>query len=50
MLGQYPPAAEIPSVPPHTIRENTELYDFELTEDEMARIDALERNEKHDWY
>lgn len=32
------------------IRENTELYDFELTEDEMARIGALDRNEKHDWY
>ena len=35
---------------PDHIRENTELYDFELTEDEMARIGALDRNEKHDWY
>ncbi len=35
---------------PDHIRENTELYDFELTEDEMARIGVLDRNEKHDWY
>lgn len=35
---------------PDHIRENTELYDFELSEDEMERINALDRNEKHDWY
>ncbi len=35
---------------PDHIRENTELFDFELTEEEMARINALDRNEKHDWY
>lgn len=35
---------------PEHIRENTELFDFELTDDEMARINALDRNEKHDWY
>ena len=35
---------------PDHIQENTELYDFELTEVEMARINALNRNEKHDWY
>ena len=35
---------------PDHIRENTELYDFELTDEEMARINALDRNEKHDWY
>lgn len=35
---------------PDHIRENTELYHFSLTEDEMARIGALDRNEKHDWY
>lgn len=35
---------------PDHIQENTELFDFELTEDEMKRIDALDRNEKHDWY
>lgn len=35
---------------PDHIQENTELYDFELTKDEMARINALDRNEKHDWY
>ncbi len=32
------------------IIENTELYDFELSDDEMRRISALNRNEKHDWY
>ena len=32
------------------IRENTELYGFELTDAEMAQINALDRNEKHDWY
>ena len=32
------------------IQENTELYDFELSEEEMRQIYALDRNEKHDWY
>lgn len=35
---------------PDHIKENTELYHFTLTEDEMNRIKALVRNEKHDWY
>lgn len=35
---------------PDHIKENTQLYHFELTEDEMNRINALDRNEKHDWY
>ncbi|MDO4549267.1 MAG: aldo/keto reductase [Clostridia bacterium] len=35
---------------PDHILENTQLYHFELTEDEMRRINALDRNEKHDWY
>lgn len=35
---------------PNHIRENTEIYDFELTDEEMQRINALDRNEKHDWY
>lgn len=35
---------------PDHIKENTELYDFELTDEEMERINALDRNEKHDWY
>ena len=35
---------------PGHIKENTELYDFTLTDDEMAQINALDRNEKHDWY
>ena len=32
------------------IIENTELYDFELSDNEMRRISELNRNEKHDWY
>lgn len=35
---------------PDHIKENTELFDFELTENEMDRINALDRGEKHDWY
>lgn len=35
---------------PDHIRENTQLYDFALTDEEMARINALDRDEKHDWY
>lgn len=35
---------------PDHIQENTELFDFELTEEEMERINALNRGEKHDWY
>lgn len=35
---------------PDHIKENTQLYHFSLTEEEMNRIRALDRNEKHDWY
>ena len=35
---------------PDHIRENLELFDFELTEEEMEKINRLDRNEKHDWY
>lgn len=35
---------------PEHIKENTELFDFELTEEEMDRINALDRGEKHDRY
>lgn len=35
---------------PEHIRENTELYDFELTAEDMQQINSLDRNEKHDWY
>ncbi|MCQ4637877.1 aldo/keto reductase [Anaerovorax odorimutans] len=35
---------------PDHIQENTELFDFALTKGEMERINALDRNEKHDWY
>ncbi len=32
------------------IRENLDLFGFELTNEEMTQINALDRNEKHDWY
>lgn len=35
---------------PEHIQENTELFDFELTQKEMQQINALDRGEKHDWY
>lgn len=35
---------------PAHIKENTEIFDFELSPAEMNRIAALNRNEKHDWY
>ncbi len=35
---------------PDHIKENLDLFGFELTADEMNRIAALDRNEKHDWY
>ena len=35
---------------PKHILENTKLYDFELTAEEMKAIKDLNRDEKHDWY
>lgn len=35
---------------PEHIKENISIFDFELTDEEMAQIAALDRNEKHDWY
>lgn len=35
---------------PDHIRENLNLFGFELTQEEMNRINTLDRNEKHDWY
>ena len=35
---------------PEHIRENLDLFGFELSEAEMRRIAALDRGEKHDWY
>ena len=35
---------------PAHIKENTKIFDFELTKAQMERIAALNRNEKHDWY
>ena len=35
---------------PDHIRENTELFDFALTDEELVQIKVLDRNAKHDWY
>lgn len=35
---------------PDHIKENLDLFGFELTEDEMEQITLLDRGEKHDWY
>ena len=35
---------------PDHIRENLDLFGFELTEEEMEQINALDRGEQHDWY
>ena len=35
---------------PEHIKENLDLFGFELTDAEMAAISALDRDEKHDWY
>ena len=35
---------------PEHIQENLDLFGFELSDDEMGQIAALDRGEKHDWY
>lgn len=35
---------------PNHISENLNIFDFELSDDEMNEINALNRNQKHDWY
>ena len=35
---------------PEHIRENLDILDFSLTDEDMARIAALDRDEKHGWY
>ena len=35
---------------PAHIAENHDILDFKLSDGEMARIAALDRHEKHDWY
>lgn len=35
---------------PDHIREHISIFDFELTDAEIAEINALDRNEKRDWY
>lgn len=32
------------------IKENMDLFSFELSNEEMEKIKSLDRNEKHDWY
>ena len=32
------------------LRWDISVFDFELSDEEMARINALDRGEKHDWY
>ena len=34
---------------PDHIQENTEIYDFKLTDEEMQLMESLNRDEKHDW-
>lgn len=35
---------------PEHIKENLDVFGFELTDDEIAKINALNRDEKHEWY
>lgn len=35
---------------PDHIKENLDIFGFELTDEEMEMINSLNRNEKHDWY
>lgn len=35
---------------PEHIKENLDIFGFTLTDEEMDRINALDRGEKHDWY
>lgn len=35
---------------PSHIKENMDIFDFELTAEDMEQISQLDRNEKHDWY
>lgn len=38
------------SANPQHIRENLDIFDFELSKEDMEAIRNLNRNEKHDWY
>lgn len=35
---------------PDHIKDNLDIFSFELTDEEMAQIGELDRNEKHEWY
>lgn len=32
------------------IKENLAVFDFQLSQEDMQKIESLDRNEKHDWY
>ena len=35
---------------PDHILENISIFDFELSQEEMDKMNLLNRDEKHDWY
>ena len=35
---------------PDHIKENLDLFGFELSDEEMEKINKLDKNEKHEWY
>lgn len=35
---------------PDYVHENLDVFDFKLSDEEMNKINALDRHEKHDWY
>ena len=38
------------STDPEHIRQDMDIFDFNLSSDEMEEIAQIDRNEKHDWY
>ena len=54
LLSEYVRKGGIVVIPgssnPEHIRENLDLFGFELSDEEMEQIATLDRGEKHDWY
>lgn len=54
LLSEYVRKGGIVVIPgssnPEHIRENLDLFGFELSDEEMEQIAALDRGEKHDWH